>query len=171
MRKRRTRGHVIADLGVNHVERQVLLAGHVMQPIVRDYGIDLSVFTFGDAGVAESGQFLVQVKSTDSPDRDESSMTIRFWVERAHLLRWLDEADPVVLVVYDAAQDVAYWLHVQEYLPNRPRSRISEFSTTLTLRIPIAQLLTPEAVDIIRARKNRLVPRRRQEVLNEFIDR
>jgi len=26
-KKRRTRGHVIADLAVNHVQRQVLLAG------------------------------------------------------------------------------------------------------------------------------------------------
>ena len=32
-KKRRTRGHVIADLAVNHVQRHVLLAGYTMQMI------------------------------------------------------------------------------------------------------------------------------------------
>ena len=44
-RKRRTREHVIADLSVNHVERQVLLAGYVVDRVSNDYGIDLEVTT------------------------------------------------------------------------------------------------------------------------------
>jgi hypothetical protein len=38
--KRRTRGHVIADLAVNHVQRHVLLAGYTMQAILNDYGLE-----------------------------------------------------------------------------------------------------------------------------------
>ncbi len=45
-RKRRTREHIIADLSVNHVERHVLLAGHVVERFTYDYGIDLEVITF-----------------------------------------------------------------------------------------------------------------------------
>jgi hypothetical protein len=40
-RKRRTREHVIADLSVNHVERQALLCGFSVERIRVDYGIDL----------------------------------------------------------------------------------------------------------------------------------
>jgi hypothetical protein len=40
-RKTRTREHVIADLAVNHVERQVLLCGFTLERIVHDYGLDL----------------------------------------------------------------------------------------------------------------------------------
>jgi hypothetical protein len=35
-KKRRTREHVIADLSINHTERQALLAGFAVQRIVRD---------------------------------------------------------------------------------------------------------------------------------------
>ena len=37
-RKRRTREHVIADLAVNHVERQALLCGFTIERVVHDYG-------------------------------------------------------------------------------------------------------------------------------------
>lgn len=37
-RKTRTRGHVIGDLAVNAVERQVLLRGYTMEGVVHDYG-------------------------------------------------------------------------------------------------------------------------------------
>jgi hypothetical protein len=35
-RKTRTREHVIADLAVNHVERQVLLGGGTVERVARD---------------------------------------------------------------------------------------------------------------------------------------
>lgn len=44
--KTRTRQHVIADLGVNYVERQVLLSGFTVQRFFPDYGIDLVLTTF-----------------------------------------------------------------------------------------------------------------------------
>jgi hypothetical protein len=36
-RKRRTREHIIADLSVNHVERQLLLCGFTCDELRRDY--------------------------------------------------------------------------------------------------------------------------------------
>jgi hypothetical protein len=54
--KRRTREHVIADLGVNFVERKILLAGFVAEREHFDYGIDLVVKTFDAAGVIDPGR-------------------------------------------------------------------------------------------------------------------
>jgi len=46
VRKRRTREHIIADLGVNHVERHILLCGHTAERVFYDYGYDLALTTF-----------------------------------------------------------------------------------------------------------------------------
>jgi hypothetical protein len=62
-RKRRTREHIIADLSVNHVERQVLLCGFTCQRIAQDYGIDLEVTTFTRSGYVEEGKILLQLKA------------------------------------------------------------------------------------------------------------
>jgi len=35
-------GHVLADLGMNHVERQVLLCGYSVDRVDQDYGYDLT---------------------------------------------------------------------------------------------------------------------------------
>ena len=64
-RKRRTRQHVIADLGVNHVERQALLCGFSVERMRTDYGIDLAVFTYDRQGRAENGCLFLQVKATE----------------------------------------------------------------------------------------------------------
>jgi hypothetical protein len=52
-RKRRTRQHVIADQSVNHVERFIIEAGHVMHRLANDYGYDLVMMTFDESGYAE----------------------------------------------------------------------------------------------------------------------
>ncbi len=45
LRKLRTREHVIADLGLNHLERYILLCGHTPQQIQHDYGYDAFMTT------------------------------------------------------------------------------------------------------------------------------
>ena len=40
-KKRRTREHVIADMSINHIERQASLCGYAVERWVHDYGIDL----------------------------------------------------------------------------------------------------------------------------------
>jgi hypothetical protein len=64
-RKTRTRGHVIADLGVNFVERQILLAGFTMERTTHDYGLDTHMTTYGSTGEVENETVWFQVKSTD----------------------------------------------------------------------------------------------------------
>jgi Domain of unknown function (DUF4365) len=111
--KRRTREHVIADLSVNFVERQALIAGFTVDRLPHDYGVDLILSTYNDDGFVEPGQVLVQVKATESLSVSADGQSVSIRVETAHLARWLAEMLPVILVVYDVANDVAFWTHVQ----------------------------------------------------------
>jgi hypothetical protein len=145
-RKLRTREHVLADLAVNHVERQVLLRGHTVERFTHDYGIDLSVVTYNAAGEVENGLILLQVKGTERAQRLARQQAITFRVERPDLLAWLAELLPVILIVYDAASDVAYWVHVQGYFLALPGFDLFHAGRTVNVHLPIAQTLTPGAV-------------------------
>ena len=112
-RKKRTRQHIIADLSVNHVERQVLLASYSVQRIMRDYGIDLFVTTYDDSGTLENGDIRIQIKATDSPEETSDGRFILVRIDRRDYRHWLMEPMPVILVLYDASQDLACWLYVQ----------------------------------------------------------
>ena len=51
MRKQRTRGHIIEDLGFNHVERQILYVGFTVHRYTHnDYGYDGLFHTFNERG-------------------------------------------------------------------------------------------------------------------------
>ena len=160
-RKRRTREHVIADLGVNHVERAVLQCGYTVERTRHDYGIDLWVDTFDRRGEYEVGEIKLQVKATDSLSRTSDGQAISWRVAAADLRSWLFHVVPVILVVYDAKGDVAYWLDVQEYALGQGTT-FDLTGRTVTLRIPVANLWTPKAVRQLRALKNRLVSRQQR---------
>lgn len=149
-RKRRTREHIIADLSINHVEKQVLLAGHTVERKRHDYGTDLLLSTYDEQGAPETGFVVVQVKATDSLPtvRGERFVTCR--IERAHLRAWLIDLFPVMLIVYDAASDRAYWLYVQAAFPGAKRFRAARGTKRLTLHLPVEQILDPKAVERFR---------------------
>ncbi len=63
--KRRVRAHIIGALGVNHVERQILLAGYVLEKTVHDYDIDGFIQTFDKTGLLDRTVFGVQIKATE----------------------------------------------------------------------------------------------------------
>jgi hypothetical protein len=144
--KTRTRDHIVADLAVNYVERQVLLAGCTMQEITSDYGVDVVLFIFTPAGEPERGALFLQVKGTERTLRVSAGKEISFRVERNDLLYWRNEAFPVILIVYDATEDRAWWLHVQGYMHARPGLNLFAAGKTVTVRIPVAQEFTPLGV-------------------------
>jgi hypothetical protein len=157
-RKRRTREHVIADLGVNHVERAVLLCGYTVQEQKHDYGIDQVIETFDRRGEKEFGQLRLQVKSTDGLARMTAGEVVTWRVVVSDLRSWLFDLVPVILVVYDAKRDVAYWLDLQEYAHHLdPPLDLS--ARTVSVHIPVANVWTPAAVRRLRQVKNRLVAR------------
>lgn len=152
-RKRRTREHILADLAVNHVERQVLLGGHTVERISHDYGIDLMMFTYTPDGEIEDGPVYLQVKGTEQVNRVAGGQEISFRVERADLLYWLGMALPVVLIVYDDLENTAWWLHVQGHFRARPQFNVFRAGQRVTARISPAQVFDqPGIAQIARLR-------------------
>lgn len=146
MRKRRTREHVIADLSVNHVERLVLRCGWTAERKRHDYGVDLLMETYNARGEVENGWVLFQLKATDSLKRLTDSTVIPLRLEWRDLLFWLNEREPVILVLYDAQEDRAFWLYVQEYFRQQQWSKRSGKATTVTVHIPTANVLDEASI-------------------------
>jgi hypothetical protein len=115
-RKRRMREHVIADLSVNHVERFILRCGWVARRMNPDYGIDLYIETYNHQGEIENEGVWFQLKATDNLVIRSNLHAIAIRMEWRDLLFWLNERMPGILVIYDALQDCACWLHLQETL-------------------------------------------------------
>src|SRR5262249_18791386 len=65
-------------------------------------------------------------------------------VAHADLRLWLSEGAPVILIVYDAQADVAYWLDVQEYFEAVPQPTLKMRGTT-TVYLPQTKRINPVA--------------------------
>lgn len=145
VRKRRTREHVIADLSVNHVERQVLLCGHTTEQTRRDYGYDLLLTTYDANGEPEDGEVRLQLKATDRlPVLKDGTMAIGR-IGRSDLARWLSDPFPVIFVVHDAQAEIAYWIYVQRHFQALPGFNLFTAGQSVTVHIPLAQVLDPAA--------------------------
>ena len=167
-RKLRTREHVLADLSINHVERQILRRGFAVDRTDKtDYGIDLVMCTYAENGAVENGDVWFQVKATDHPELIGSRKSIRVRIEMAHLRHWLWEPRPVALVLYDGTADRAYWICVQKSLSRDGLSDSDDESAEgshrafkhpradvilmfSTLRSPQERLLQADAVSVRR---------------------
>jgi hypothetical protein len=143
IRKRRTRAHIIADLSVNHVEKRILQCGWVMHRFNPDYGVDLRMVTFDRSGELENGDVRFQIKATDSPRFVASGKSIAVRLEWRDMIYWLNEPMPVILVIYDARSDRAWWSHLNESLRETGDPKMA---ATHTLRIPLTNLLDTRAV-------------------------
>lgn len=144
--KTRTRQHVIADLGVNYVERRILKCGFTAEKVRHDYGYDLVMWTFNDRGKIEHGVAYIQVKSTDRLPLTQRDTMISWTVDRRDLKLWIEESYPVVLVVYDAENDNAYWAFVNYNLEEGSMSKPSGARATMTIRIPTANRFNMHSV-------------------------
>lgn len=142
--KIRTREHVIGDLAVNHVERQALLGNATTERIKSDYGIDLVLFTFTDAGELEPGTLYIQVKATERLKWRREGAAFR--LQRADLVGWLSQFLPVVLIVYDARVDRAYWRHVQGYIASQRGFNLFAAGKTITVHLDEGNVLTPASI-------------------------
>ena len=143
--KRRTREHIISDLSVNHVERHVLLCGYTVQRVTQDYGIDLLIATFNRKGEVEVGEILVQLKGTRKLRfRNDAMVSCR--IERAHLVHWLAHPLPVILIVFDAAKELAYWLYVQSYFGNLAHFNLFAAGESITVHLPISHVVNKSAI-------------------------
>jgi hypothetical protein len=144
--KTRTREHVIADLSINHTERVVLLCGHTLEEFENDYGLDLMMYTYDEGGALEEDLVFFQVKATDVLKVRADGRGVVFRVARADLESWLRQTFPVILVVYDAQADVAYWLYVQAHFRQPGVSGRKRTGATVTLHVPRENVLNVQAV-------------------------
>ena len=165
-RKRRTREHILADLSVHHVEGHVLRCGWVVERIVHDYGIDLELHTFTRRGEVQEGEVLLQVKARKRLHLRAGETSLAFRVERSDVIRWLAELFPVILIVYDARKDIAYWLYVQSYFHRLKGFNLFRAGETITVHIPLVNVVTPATVRKF-ARFRDLVVAQMQEVNHE----
>lgn len=150
MRKRRTREHIIADLSVNHVERFVLRCGYVVEPFFRDYGYDLGLYTFDENGEREPGLIFFQLKATDTLQTRQSDGAIVQVIDLRDMELWCREDVPVILVVYDASNDRAYWLHIQA---TYALSALPQNQATISLALPNTNVVNEEAIRRVRELK------------------
>jgi len=137
---------MIADLSVNHVERQALLCGYTIERIAHDYGIDLELFTFNKKGEMEAGTILLQVKASDRLRLRLDHPDIPFRIERSDLSLWLAQPTPMILILYDAAKTVAYWLYIQSYFRSLEDFNLFAAGKTITVYLPTANVVDPGAM-------------------------
>jgi hypothetical protein len=132
-------------LAVHHLEGHVLRCGFTVERIRHDYGLDIAIHTFDAHGQPENGDIRCQVKATDRLPVLADRQSIAWRVLAADLRHWLNELMPVILIVYDAAFDKAYWLNVQAYFEQR-RNELDEIGRTMTLHIALTNLLDQVAI-------------------------
>lgn len=154
--KTRTRQHVLADLSINFVERQVLLCKFSVDRVQHDYGYDLTMSTYNDAGEIEPGAVYIQVKATDQLPWVAGGKTISWPVSRRDLKLWLEETYPVILIVYDGQKDKAYWIHIQPYISDHHTAELFAGGETINVHIPIVNRLNRRAIQEIVRSKNDL---------------
>ena len=150
-RKRRTREHVIADQSVHFVEGFILAEGHTADKLIRDYGYDLVMTTFDEAGFIEPGFVFFQVKATAKRKVVDAHVVFDIDVRDYHL--WLFEKHPVILILYDAAEACAHWMSIKEYFSdvgNRPKRG----AKWVRIHIPVSNCVNRQAIAAMRDAKN-----------------
>jgi len=131
-----------------------------------DYGYDLTISTYDSDGGLENGVIYVQLKAADKIKALRDGETISLSLERKHVVLWRDEVMPVILILYDAAGDRAYWLHVQPYF-RVPGFLLRAEQNEVTVHLSQRNVVNEQAVKTFRRLKNEVVQRARKATLDE----
>jgi hypothetical protein len=150
-RKQRTRQHVIADQGVNHVERFIIDAGHRAQRFERDYSYDLLMSTYDEDGYLEPGATYLQLKAAETLRRVGARYVFDVDIRDYNL--WTLERLPGILVLFDASRRRAYWLHVQRCFREETSRRPKPGARTVRVRVPSQNLVNRRAIAKMRELK------------------
>ncbi|HFA49011.1 MAG TPA: DUF4365 domain-containing protein [Bacteroidetes bacterium] len=155
MRKLRTRQHVIEDLSYNYVEKQVLLANGIFERYnFRQYSYDGHIFTFNPKGEMEGGFMFVQLKATDKLKFSTKNNGYILQLDKRDLDLWIAEKLPVIVVLYDAENDLALYIELETYFKEN-RILLKEINKFMRVFIPKENVFTFGIVDKIRTIKNK----------------
>ncbi len=169
-RKRRTRQHVIADLSANHFERHALLCGFSIERIQHDYGVDLELYSYNEDGEIENDLVYIQLKATDRLNVLANRQTVFYSIQRSDLELWLLEVMPIILVLYDAQSDVAYWIYVQAYFNHLAGFDITRAGESVTVHFEKTAIVDEAAVRAFVQYKKRIVRLAREVVYHDYHD-
>lgn len=87
----------------------------------------------------------VQLKATDHIERYTREEGFSHALEKAHLDIWLGEPMPVIVVLFDAQNEVAYWVYLQAYFEQKDISLPSN-QKTFTIYFDQNNLVSKDAV-------------------------
>jgi Domain of unknown function (DUF4365) len=150
MRKLRTRQHIIEDLGFNHIEKQILLAGFTMYRYpMNDYGIDGIIQTFRETGEIDQKIVNFQLKSTDHIQYSSLKQVIKFDLNMRDLEFWLSTDRPTLLILFDAQKETAYFIDLEIYF-QKNRESLSKVHKFVRVYFPIHQVFNTQAVLALR---------------------
>jgi hypothetical protein len=132
-------------LSAHHVEGHILRCGFTAERVVHDYGVDLYMTTYNAHGEVENDFVLFQLKATDRLQWTSDDSAVMLRLETTDLHWWLVETFPVILVIYNAQADVAYWLYVQAQI-EKPHGLSTGRGKSVTVHIPITNVLNEDAI-------------------------
>jgi Domain of unknown function (DUF4365) len=153
MRKRRTRSHIIEDLGFNHVERQVLLAGFTTQKFNFDYGYDSYIHTYKQNGEYENGEIIFQLKSTDNIRFSEKKQGFIYDLSVRDLELWLLSQSLMLIILYDSKINQAYFVDLKDYF-QKNSATLKNLRRFVRIFIPQQNLIEPNSIEELRKLKN-----------------
>jgi len=147
----RPRSHVLEDLARARLLDTFADVGWTVEVLAEDYGEDFLVRIFDD-GKATPWSFFVQSKAATNVSRYliGDGRYISYPVKSSHLAHWAEFWEPVFLTLWDADADVMYWEYIQEHLEYMRPRRGNKPTKTARIRIPIDQVLSPDALKLIR---------------------
>jgi hypothetical protein len=90
-------------------------------------------------------------------------------IERADLRHSLNEQQPVILAVYDARADRAFWLYVRGYFEALPDFDLSHCGERVSVTIPRSNVLDRAAMRRLARLKNELVAGDRGRIIHVHI--
>jgi len=71
---------------------------------------------------------------------------------------WLEEPNPVILILYDAGLRRAYWLHIQDYFTGHRSRHPRREAKTVRVWVPERQRLSRRTIRHFREEKRRGLP-------------
>ncbi len=115
-------------------------------PLPDDYGLDFFITVTENTLILEKYNFLVQLKGSESISYKKGHFA--FTMDVKHLLSYLKNPIPVLLVIYDVITEVGYWINVQRYCRNILNIKSPKWieQETKDLHIPLKNELTDNAL-------------------------
>jgi hypothetical protein len=156
-KKIRTREHVIADFSANHIEYYSLKNNFSVEHFEKDYGYDVNIYTYNDAGEFENGTIFIQLKATDSPKFVHKNKFISFPIDKKDLNLWLFEPYPCIFVLYDAKKEKSYWIYIQAYFEKLANFNIDSVNKSYSVNIPISNTIDENVIKNFQTYKNNIL--------------